>query len=457
MSIEQLTTAALGRRKLLSGIGLGLGAFALAGCSGPSTDSSNSSSTSADPNGPDFNDVEPAKSITFWSNHPGGSEAVTKKIIEKFTASSGIEVKLVTAGSTYEDVAQKFQSAQAGGQLPDMVNLSDVWWFRYLLQDSIIPLGNVLKAAGVKTDDYRESLLADYQYKGSQWCVPWARSTPIFYYNKEHWKKAGLPDRAPSTWEEFDSWTSKLKSANTGAQHVYEYPALADYAGWTLQNVLWGFGGGWGSSENFDITCDSPESVKALKFVQDSVYSKGWAGVSSKESTDDLAAGACSATIGSAGSLVGVQKAAKFGVGVGNLPGGPAASTKICPTGGCGLGIVKKSDKAHQLAAAKFIGFLTNPRSTVDFSAVTGYMPVRKSADTSKLLKDDPLIGTAIKQLDVTKIQSYARVFLPGADQEMAKAVSKILTQKADVDATMKQLRTTLQKIYDSQVKPKLH
>ena len=50
MSIEQLTTAALGRRKLLSGIGLGLGAFALAGCSGPSTDSSNSSSTSADPN-----------------------------------------------------------------------------------------------------------------------------------------------------------------------------------------------------------------------------------------------------------------------------------------------------------------------------------------------------------------------------------------------------------------------
>ena len=141
MSIEQLTTAALGRRKLLSGIGLGLGAFALAGCSGPSTDSSNSSSTSADPNGPDFNDVEPAKSITFWSNHPGGSEAVTKKIIEKFTASSGIEVKLVTAGSTYEDVAQKFQSAQAGGQLPDMVNLSDVWWFRYLLQDSIIPLG----------------------------------------------------------------------------------------------------------------------------------------------------------------------------------------------------------------------------------------------------------------------------------------------------------------------------
>ena len=80
---------------------------------------------------------------------------MTKKIIEKFTASSGIEVKLVTAGSTYEDVAQKFQSAQAGGQLPDMVNLSDVWWFRYLLQDSIIPLGNVLKAAGVKTDDYR--------------------------------------------------------------------------------------------------------------------------------------------------------------------------------------------------------------------------------------------------------------------------------------------------------------
>ncbi|MDA8439322.1 MAG: ABC transporter substrate-binding protein [Propionibacterium sp.] len=449
----------LSRRSLLGVAGLGLGAAALSACGGPST------STAADPvsaggrpNGPSFAGVQPAKEITFWSNHPGNSEAVTRSIIAKFAAATGITVNLVTAGSSYEEVAQKFQAAQAGGRLPDVVVFSDVWWFRYYTQNSIIPLTNALKAAGVDTTDYRDGLFADYQYAGGQWAVPWARSTPLFYYNKTHWTKAGLEDRAPKTWAEIAAWAPKLQAANTGAQHAYEHPALADYAGWTLQNILWGYGGGWSKKGSFDITCDADPSVSALQYVQDSVYKGKWAGVASQSATDDLAAGACSATLGSTGSLVGIQKAVagKFEIGVGFLPGGPVSQSPVCPTGGAGVGIPKGIKAANQLAAAKFIGFLTNAASTVAFSQATGYMPVRKSADTSSLLTANPLIGTAIKQLDVTRTQDYARVFLPGADQEMAKSVAQLLTQRADVKQTMTALHGTLEQIYTTQVKPHL-
>lgn len=448
-------TLSLSRRRLLSMAALGAGAAALSACAGPATASSGASSASADNNGPDFSGVTPANTITFWSNHPGSSEDVTKQIISKFKDSTGITVNLVTAGSSYEDVAQKFQTAQAGGTLPDIVVFSDVWWFRYYMQDSIIPLTNALKAANVDTSDYRDGLFADYQYKGAQWAVPWARSTPLFYYNKSHWAAAGLPDRVPASWDEFADWTTKLASANSGVQHIYEHPALADYAGWTLQNILWGYGSGWSAKNSFDITCDSDASVKALQYIQDSVYKGKWAGVASKSATDDLAAGAISATLGSTGSLVGIQKttAGKFEVGVGNLPGGPASSSPVCPTGGAGVGIPKKIPAANQLAAAKFIGFLTNPENTVDFSAATGYMPVRKSADVSGLLAKNPLIETAIKQLDVTRTQDYARVFLPGADQEMAKSVAQLVTQQADVKQTMTALRSTLENIFTTQVK----
>ncbi|MCI1748872.1 MAG: ABC transporter substrate-binding protein [Acidipropionibacterium sp.] len=461
--LHDASRAAISRRSLLGLIGLGAGAAALSACSGPSTSASGAGAGSASADavgGPSFDGVTPAKTISFWSNHPGSSQAITQSIIDKFKAESGITVNLVTAGSTYEDVAQKFQSAQAGGQLPDLVVLSDVWWFRYFMQDSIIPLGNVLKAAKVDLSDYRQGLVADYQYKDSQWAVPWARSTPLFYYNKSHFKAAGLPDRAPATWGEFATWAPKLMAARstTKAKYAYEHPALAGYAGWTLQNILWGYGGGWSKKDSFDITCDSDPSVKALSYVADSVNKEKWAGVASTSSTDDLAAGACSATIESTGSLVGVQKAvgSRFDVGVGFLPGGPVSTKPVCPTGGCGVGIPKGVDKANQLAAAKFIGFLTNPENTVSFSAATGYLPVRTSADTSSLLAKNPLIGTAIKQLDVTRTQDWARVFLPGADQEMAKSVAAILTQGAGVDATMKTLRTTLEGIYTSQVKPHL-
>ena len=452
--------AALGRKELdrrrFFGIaGMGAGAMALAACGGPSTAAPSSGGGASAAASQDFSGVKPAKSISFWSSHPGSSEDVENEIIKAFNASgAGIEVKLVTAGANYEEVAQKFQTAQTGGGLPDLVIFSDVWWFRYYMQKSILPLDGLLKTVQLDTSQYREQLLADYQYKGAQWAIPYARSTPLFYYNKQHWKKAGLEDRAPKTWEEFAQWAPKLAAAGTGTQHAYQHPALADYAGWSFQNLLWGYGGGW--SKEWDIICDSAESVAAIQFLQDSVYKDKWAGVSSKSATDDMAAGAASATIGSTGSLVGVQKAAKFEVGVGFLPGGPKAATKVCPTGGAGIGIPISIPKENQLAAATFLKFLTSPENAVKFSRATGYMPVRKDADTAALIKANPLSQTAIDQLAVTRTQDNARVFIPGADQEIAKSCAAVLTQQKPVKDTMAALKTTLQGMFDKQVKPNL-
>ncbi|MFJ6079064.1 ABC transporter substrate-binding protein [Pseudarthrobacter sp. NPDC092419] len=442
---------ALGRRLFLSLAGAGTGVAALTACGGPST-GGNSSTTAADL---DFKDVKPAATIDFWSNHPGKSQDVEKAMISKFQEKyPDIKVNLVTAGANYEEIAQKFQTAQAAKSgLPALVVLSDVWWFRYYLNDSIIPLDSLISQLNVPLDDFRTSLVNDYKYDGKQWALPYGRSTPLFYYNKDHFKAAGLPDRAPATWQEFAEWAPKLKAAS-GAQYAFMHPALAGYAGWTLQNNLWGEGGAW--SKDWDITCDSAESVAALQEVQDSVYKDSWAGVSSKDSADDFAAGLASATVSSTGSLIGILKSASFNVGVGFLPGGSKAKTEVCPTGGAGLGIPSGVTREEQLAAAMFLQFVTEPENTAEFSAATGYMPTRKSADMTAVLAKTPQIKTAMDQLAVTRVQDNARAFLPGADQEMAKAAAKILTQKANVKATMTELKTTLEGLYTKDVKPKL-
>ncbi|MEZ2390759.1 ABC transporter substrate-binding protein [bacterium RCC_150] len=440
------------RRSFLGLAGLGVGAAALAACGGPSTAGPAASSTSADL---DFTGVKPAAKIDFWTNHPGQSQDVEKSIIEKFQAKfPDIKVNLVTAGANYEEIAQKFQTSQAAKSgLPALVVLSDVWWFRYFSNGNIIPLDGLVKQLEIKVQDFQKSLVNDYQYDGKQWALPYGRSTPLFYYNKDHFKAAGLPDRAPTTWDEFAGWAPKLK-ASSGAQYAYMHPALAGYAGWTLQNNLWGWGGGW--SNGWDITADSNESVTALQWVQDSIYKEKWAGVSSKDAADDFAAGIASATISSTGSLLGVLKSAKFNVGVGFLPGGPKVASGVCPTGGAGLGIPSGISKEEQLAAATFLKFMTEPENTAAFSAATGYMPTRLSADMTAVLAKTPQIKTAMDQLAVTKVQDNARVFLPGADQEMAKAAAKIMTQQGDVKATMTDLRKTLEGIYTKDVKPKL-
>src|SRR5690606_14953181 len=102
--------------------------------------------------------------------------------IDAFNASgAGITVSMVTAGANYEEVAQRFQTQQAAGDLPDLVIFSDVWWFRYYMQGSIMPLDSIMDAAGIEADSYVQGLWSDYTYDGQQWAVPFARSTPLFY------------------------------------------------------------------------------------------------------------------------------------------------------------------------------------------------------------------------------------------------------------------------------------
>ncbi|PFG33517.1 ABC transporter substrate-binding protein [Sanguibacter antarcticus] len=440
------------RRSFLGLSAAGAAALTLAACAGPST-ASGTAPASAE--ALDYTGVKPASTISMWSSHPGGSQEVEQKIIDQFNASqSAITVSLVTAGANYEEVAQRFQTALAGGGLPGLVILSDVWWFRYFINDSIIPLDAVLDAVGMETDDFRPTFFADYQYDGAQWAIPYARSTPMFYYNKEHWATAGLPDRSPATWEEFGEWAPRLKAADTGVLNAFQYPAISGYAGWTFQNNAWGQGGSY--SDGWDITIDEKPVVDALEWMRQGVNVEKWAGITSNDQATDIASGAVSATVSSTGSLVGILDTASFDVGVGFMPGGPTATEPVCPSGGAGLGIPQGITPEEQVAAATFLKFLTSPENAVAFSAATGYIPTRTSADVTGLVSAAPQIQTAIDQIEVVRTQDYARAFLPGGDKAVADGVGRVLTQDEDPQEVLTEVRGQLEDIYTTDVEPLL-
>lgn len=447
----------LDRRSLLKMAGvLGAGATVSA-CGGPIV-SKNGGGRPTDIKPPDFDGVKAANKITFWTNNPGGSQQVTQQIIDEFTGRTKIQVELVTAGSGYDEIAQKFQTARAGGGVPDLMVLSDVWWFRYFLQGSIIPLDTALTAAEINPDDYVSTFFKDYRYADHQWAVPWARSTPLFYYNKNHWRTAGLPDRAPKTWNEFYEWVPRLQSVRgrTGAQHVFEYTSAADTPTWINQSILWGEDAAFSAKDSFTLTMDTPEVVSVFQAMQDNIRVHKWATMAGSSAINDFSAGATNATWGSTGSSVGIQKTAAFDVGVGFVPGGSKVQRVDCPTGGAGLGIPAQSPRANQLAAAMFIAFLTNAENTVRFGQETGYLPVRKKVDTDALRKANPLVDVPLEALTRTHSQDWARVFIPGADTEMPQATTQICNSDADISATLSQLQETVSGLYARQVEPKI-
>ena len=434
-------------RLTLSTAVLGLAALGMSAC-GPSVGSDSAAGADVD-----FSGVEPAQSITFWSNHPGGSMEIEEEVIAGFTEESGIEVQLVTAGANYEEVSQRFQTAQTSDDVGDMVVVSDATWFTNFANDSLLPVDQALEAAGADTSTYQETLYDDYLYDDAHYAVPYARSTPIFYYNKDQYAEAGLEDRAPATWDEVKANSEQLQEAEV-ANSALAYPKEDSYPAWILGNLVWGYGGGW--SSEWDMSAmTSPETVEAVQFAQDSTQD-GWATVSSGTPEDDFAAGATSQILASTGSLKGILDTADFEVGVGFLPGGPAETEAVVPTGGAGVAISAKSSPEEQLASAMFLDYLTNSANTALFSEGTGYLPVRTDADMGAVYETTPQFQVAVEQLAKTRTQDPGRVLLPGGDLTIAKSLQTILTSDVDVTEQLQSAQDEMQSLYDNDVPEKL-
>ena len=421
-----MTTPELTRRGLLRLGALLGGSAALAACGGPSLSDSGGAAQSD----VDWSRVQPASQISWWSNHPGTSIALEQEYIRRFQEQNpGITVNLVTAGKNYDEIAQRFQAAAGTDNVPDLVGASDVWWFRYMINGQIIPLEGLAQHLQIDTADYNGTLYDDYAFNGQHWALPYARSTPLFYYNRAVWQRAGLPDRAPQTWDEFEQWAPAL------AQVVGRPPlglgGGTSWTAWWFNNIMWGRGGAY--SDEWTVTLDRPETVEAGEYLRSMINDRGVAAVAGGDDgyVADFSAGVSACTMASTGSLREILQQAQFEVGTGFLPQGPAGPA--CPTGGTGIAIASAKSPEQQLAAGMFLKFLTEPAQTAHFSAGTGYMPVRASAiespDMAAVFAERPQARTAVDQLATTRVQDWARAFIPSGDQYLTTAIERIMLQ----------------------------
>ncbi|WP_084618352.1 ABC transporter substrate-binding protein [Jonesia quinghaiensis] len=440
------------RRSILQASGLGALGIALAACSGPATGEERSNNQTSDV---DWSSITPAKEITWWSNHPGASKEAEEELISRFTAETGITVKLVTAGASYDEVAQRFQAASGTDSLPDLVIASDVWWFRYFLNGQIMPLDGVFEHLKADVADFNPTLYSDYEFEGQHYAAPYARSTPLFYYNKEVFAKAGLPDRGPETWAEFEEWAPKLSEHLPSDGAPLGLAIGPSWSAWWMSNIMWGRGASF--SREWDVTLNTPEAIEAGEWVRSLYNEKKFASVGN-DTNADFAAGYFGCLIGSTGSLAGLLEAAPFELGASFLPDGPNGPG--VPTGGTGLAIPSSRTPEQQLAAAQFLAFMTNADNTAFFSKSTGYVPVRTSATTGEtmtaLYEEIPLYRVAIDQLERTQTQDWARVFVPSGDQILTDGIEQIVLNNTPAEEAWAAITPRLEQAFSENVEPYL-
>ena len=309
-------------------------------------------------------------------------------------------------------MAQKFNAALIGTDVPDVVVLDDIWWFHFALSGVIAPLDDLFGlAGGIQATTSIRCWPTTNSTAGITRCHTRARrrcSTTTSRYGKP--PGCRIADRPPGT----SSRNGSAPATRRRRRKIGHGWANAQSISWTFEGPNWAFGGAY--SDKWTLTFTDPETIAAGNFLRDSVHTNGYAAISN-DTANEFATGILASTVASTGALVGITNAARFDFGVAPLPTG-SGGVPGCPTGGAGLAIPAKLSDERKFNALKFIAFVTSPASTAYFSQRTGYLAVRKSVardpSQQQYLADNPRARVAQDQLPHTRPQDYARVFRPG-------------------------------------------
>ena len=379
--------------------------------------------------------------ITYWTAFTGHNADVQQQLVDRFHQSQqDVKVNLENQND-YATLANKLTASITAKNAPEVVLLSDVWWFKFYLSKALQPLNDLMTAENVNPADYVDVFYKETVRAGKQVVLPFARSTPIFYYNKDAWARAGLPDRGPNTWDEFiNDFAPKLKPL---APAVHSLGGSSSTEAWVFQGVDWAYGGVY-SDPDFTIRIQEPNSVSAGEMWR-TMVSTGIGQPSQDPSTDFNSAAALSYLDSTAG-LAGHESAAKFQVGTAFLPQGPSGFG--CCTGGSGLAITAATtDQAKQQAAMKFLAYATGT-DTVFWSQNTGYMPVRQAALQSQEMQtfyqQHPNFKTTVDQLPKTRPQDAARELVPNGDQIIGDGLARITANNEPAETVFKDVADQL-------------
>src|SRR5207244_276116 len=170
--------------------------------------------------------------------------------------------------------------------------------------------------------DFWPALHANAVVDGELYGVPFHNSTPLLYYNVEHFKEAGLdPSKPPRTWAELADAAKKLTK---GDRYGFAMPEGYDYLGWLMEALSMSNGGRYFNEEyGGEVYYDTPSMLGAAQFVEDLVFKHKvmqqgvveGGGVST-----NFLAGKVSMMLLSTGSLSFVRDSMKMAYGVAFVP-----------------------------------------------------------------------------------------------------------------------------------------
>ena len=250
------------------------------------------------------------------------------------------------------------------------------------------------------------------QTGGKTYGIPFQRSTPVLYWNKEAFKEAGLdPETPPATWDEMVEFGKKLtKKDDSGnvTQWGVSIPS-SDFPYWLFQGLAIENGAILANADGNKTNFDDQKVVEALQYLVDlsteyKIMAPGiieW-GTAPKSFFEGQTAMVWTTT----GNLTNMRDNAPFDFGVAMLP---KKVQRGAPTGGGNFYLFKGVSDEQAEAAVKFVQWITAPEQSAKWTMATGYVAPRPETWETETMKqyvaDFPQVLIARDQLEYAKAE----------------------------------------------------
>lgn len=379
-------------------------------------------------------------------------EALTKDYMD---ANPGVNIDAVYAGS-YQDTIAKVITAARGGNAPQLSVALSVDMFTLIDEDLILPFDDFIKTDEDKAwlNSFYPAFMENSQTGGKTYGIPFQRSTPVLYWNKEAFAAAGLdPETPPATWNEMVEMGKKLtkKDANGNVTQWGVRIPSSGFPYWLFQGLTTENDVILANAEGNKTNFDDPKVIEALEYMV--ALSKDYGvmepgivewGATPKAFFEGQTAMMWTST----GNLTNVRKNAPFDFGVAMLP---ANKRRGAPTGGGNFYLFQGSSDEQLSAAVDFIKWITAPEQSAKWTMATGYVaprPATWDTDTMKKYAEEfPPVLVARDQLEfaVAELSTYqnqrvTRIFndaLAAAITGQKDAATALKDAQAQADAIL--------------------
>jgi sn-glycerol 3-phosphate transport system substrate-binding protein len=404
--------------------------------------------------------------IQWWHAMGGQLGEWVNGLAAGFNASQkDYKVTPVFKGTYAENLTAGIAAFRAGNP-PHILQVFEVGTASMMAsKGAIVPVSEVMSKAGVKFDAgvYVPAVSGYYTApNGQMLSLPFNSSTPVFHYNKDAFKAAGLdPEKPPLTWPEVALAAAKLKAAG------HKCPFTTSWVSWTQlesfsawHNVEYATKRNGFNGLDTRLAFTTPLHVRHIENLAN-MAQQGLFVYKGRDNTPDATfpSGECAMITATSALQGAIKRNAKFAAGLSTLPYYPdvPGAPQNSVIGGASLWVMAGKKPDEYKGVAQFFQYLSDPKVQAKSHQDTGYLPTTGAAfkltEDSGFYKQNPGADIPVTQM-IRKTTDKSRGIRLGnflqirtiLNEEMEQVWSGKKTAKQGLEDAKKRGDTELEK-----------